>query len=117
MSEKRITTGRTTRRTRGAASPVAELQKLVNTLIRENRQLKQRLARLSAKDSGRGLDLRGLSGLARRVERAISGSKPAKRKPATKRPPASPEVAEKRRQALAKARQVRADKRAAAEGS
>jgi hypothetical protein len=119
VSEVQTQPRRKTRRTRGIASPVADLQKLVGTLIKENQQLRRRIARLAAKESGGGLDLRGLRGLATRVERAVSSAMSskkasrAKRKPAAPRRPVSPETAEKRRQALAKAREVRAANRAA----
>ena len=99
---------RTRRPQKTPANEVAALQSLIDQLIKENQQLR----RVIAKAADRGaLDLRPVAALVRKVERAISG-KPATTSQPTRRPrkPASPETQEKRRQALAKARAVRAER-------
>lgn len=97
-------------RTRGVhkapANEVASVQALVDDLIRENRRLKRELAKAGPLG---GFDGRALAGLVRKVERAVGVKRPAEGRRARK--PASPETLEKRRQALAKAREARAAKR------
>ena len=97
-----------------AASEVKRLEALVDTLIKENRRLKRAAARVTSTSS---VDLRPVAGMVRRVERALGdGSSPSvrgiRRRAAApqRRRPASTETQEKRRQALAKAREVRAAK-------
>jgi hypothetical protein len=95
--------------------PVIDLKVLVNRLIAENKKLKTQIDKASSKASSTIVP-RGLATLARRVERALAGTKTVKavrKKPTNPRPPASPETIEKRRQALAKARSAMAEKRAA----
>ena len=104
-------------RTRGVhkapSNEVASLQSLVDRLIKENRNLKRQIAKLAEKSP---IELRPLSALVRKVERAVSDSKSTgdgrTRRAAAPRPrkPASPETQEKRRQALTRARAARAAK-------
>lgn len=93
---------------------VDDLQALVSQLIKENQQLKRQLDRQSSKPATETVDAKVLVGLARKLERALTPSKPVRAVKVIRRRPVSPEVAERRRQALAKARAVRAEKRAAA---
>ncbi len=132
----------TTPRRRRSAPPVAvtELTLMVNALIKENRSLKRQLAKLlQGRDGSTGATGRrrtlttGLTAIQRKVERALadsrasgspsrsrraaSASRPARavaRRSGTARirRPVSPEVREKRLQALAKARAARAAKKA-----
>jgi IS5 family transposase len=98
------------------ADSVSDLKVLVTRLIAENKKLKTQIDKASSKASST-IAPRGLASLARKAERALAGNKPVKavrKKPTTPRRPVSPETAEKRRQALAKARQAMADKRAEA---
>ena len=92
-----------------------ELQALVTQLVKENQQLKRELARQSAKPAGAQVDTRVLVSLTRQLEKALAPAKAARPARPARRRPVSPEVAERRRQALAKARAVRAEKRAAAQ--
>jgi hypothetical protein len=104
---------------------VADLSEMVDRLIQENRELKRALAK--AEKSQGGADLgqatRTLSGLQRRVSRALSDAGSQRRRgAAAAAPPApkprrrvtDPEVLERRRQALVKARAARQAKREAA---
>jgi hypothetical protein len=96
------------------ANEIGNLEALVDGLIRENRELKRRVAKLATSSTA---DLRQLGGLVRRLERGLveAASSPiAKRTTTGRRPrkPASPEVQEKRRAALAKARAARQANRA-----
>jgi hypothetical protein len=98
------------------ADSVGELKALVTKLINENKKLKTRIAKASSKATS-SIAPRALATLVRKAERALAGTKPVKamrRKATTPRKPVSPETAEKRRQALAKARAAMAEKRAAA---
>jgi hypothetical protein len=118
---KKKSTNRAVNRAK-STDAVAELKALVTRLIAENKRLKARVERASTKATT-AVAPRGLATLARKAERALASSRSVKtvrRKPSTLRRPVSPETAEKRRQALTKARQVRAEKRAeiaAAQGS
>jgi hypothetical protein len=103
---------------------VATLTDMVDRLIEENRELKRALARAerSTGDGGLGQATRALSGLQRRVSRALSGAAGPGRRGATQPAPprprrkvTDPEVLERRRAALAKARAARAAKRQAAQ--
>jgi len=125
-----------TRRTRkrpANTGSVEDLNALVSTLIKENTQLKRKLARAEAKSTGTAASTaqRGLRAIARKVERALAptgastrrrrrgaGSATASRtrKASTPRKPASPETQAKRLAALARAREARAAKQAAAAG-
>jgi hypothetical protein len=106
---------------------VAQLTDMVDKLISENRELKRAIARAEKSVVGDGLGqaTRALSGLQRRVSQALSSGAPAARgrgrgaaaevpAPRPRRKVTDPEVLERRRQALAKARAARAAKREAA---
>ncbi len=107
---------------------VAQLTGMVDRLIQENRELKRAIARAEQSTVGAGLGqaARALSGLQRRVSRALAevpGAGGRRRRgaadsvtataPRPRRKVTDPEVLERRRQALAKARAARAAKRAA----
>jgi hypothetical protein len=105
------------------AELVDSLTEMVDRLLAENRDLKRALARAQqGAGTGLGQAARALSGLQRRVSRALNsegsgrgrqraaGSEPA---PRPRRKVTDPEVLERRRAALAKARAARAAKRAA----
>src|SRR5262245_20615880 len=122
------------RRTRGRAPRpagedlVANLTEMVDRLIKENRELKRAIASAEKTVAGAGLAqaTKMLSGLQRRVSQALSTGVPAARgrgrraaaeaAPRPRRKVTDPEVLERRRQALAKARAARAAKRQAAGG-
>src|SRR5262245_10262774 len=106
---------------------VGQLTAMVDKLIAENRELKRAIARAEKSVVGDGLGqaTRALSGLQRRVSQALSGGAPAARgrgrraaaeaqAARPRRKVTDPEVLERRRQALAKARAARAAKREAA---
>jgi len=124
---------------RRSATGLGDLNTLVDSLIKENRSLKRQLARLNAKVSragaaGRsaGAVTRRLATITRRIERALGSPATGTRRlrstsratvsrrlrkrlvTAKARKPASPETQAKRLQALARAREVRAAKKAAA---
>ena len=104
---------------------VAQFSAMVDRLIAENRDLKRALARAErAAGDGLGQAARALSGLQRRVSRALASGpgggrrgRGAAAEPAVARRPrrkvTDPEVLERRRAALAKARAARAAKREA----
>ena len=121
----------TTRRRRaqaGGADTLEQVDLLVTQLIKENRALKRQVARLEAGGAtvNRGRRAaspaeKALASVKRRLERAVGAGSTGRRgrtaaasKPRATRRPVSPEVAERRRQALEKARRVRAERRAAA---
>jgi hypothetical protein len=102
---------------------VATLVEQVDQLIKENRQLKRALARAETGEGGGtlGQAAKTLSGLQRRISRELGADGRRRRSAAAtevvKRPRrkvTDPEVLERRRQALAKAREVRRMKRLAA---
>ena len=97
---------------------MTSLAEMVDLLIKENRQLKRALGR-AEKAHGSGIPgqvANALSGLQRRLTRALDSS-PTTRRPRstatavasirTRRKVSDPDVLERRRQALAKARAVR----------
>jgi hypothetical protein len=103
---------------------------MVDRLIKENRDLKRAVANAEKTVMGAGLGqaTRVLSGLQRRVSQALSTGAPAARgrrgrgapaepAPRPRRKVTDPEVLERRRQALAKARAARAAKRQQAGGA
>lgn len=118
---------RTRRRRAASSDAVAATQQLVSELIKENRRLRRENARLKA---GAGTGTRGPRGktaaekaltvIQRQVQRALTTAPAAARssrrttKPSRPRKAVSAEVRERRLQALAKAREARAQKRAAA---
>ena len=101
---------------------VASLAEMVDLLIKENRQLKRALARAEKAPGSGNLGQAGkaLAGLQRRLTQALDSSSTTRRPRSTTTAPASsrtrrkvtdPEVLERRRQALAKARAVRQARR------
>jgi hypothetical protein len=90
---------------------------MVDALIRENRELKRQLSRLEAA-AARPQQPPVLRTLHRRLEQALdeAGTRPAAR-PAPRRRITDPAILEKRREALARARQALAEKRASAAAS
>jgi hypothetical protein len=123
------TSGRRSRQPKLAGDAlVASLADMVDQLIKENRELKRALARA---ESGGGASALGqsakiLAGLQRRVYRSLTadasprqrraGVSEAAASPRPRRKVTDPEVLERRRQALAKARAARAAKRQAVAG-
>ena len=115
-------------RSRGSRQPtervLAELDQMVSVLIKENRELQRKIDRLSRQGSSpaSGSTERGLRSIQRRISRAVDGGTTSRRRRSTaaasgtgtRRKVTDPEVLERRRQALAKARQARAAKRASA---
>ena len=108
---------------------IATLAEQVDQLIRENRELRRALARRE-RAQGSGGDLgqaaKTLSGLQRRISRALDARSTPRRgrsaavvapAPRPRRKVTDPELLERRRQALAKARAARAAKRQAANSS
>jgi type II secretory pathway component HofQ len=97
---------------------------MVDQLINENRQLKRALARAEKAQGGGtvGQAAKALSGIQRRLNRALDGASQTRRqRPAAaaaasrpRRKVTDPEMLERRRQALAKARAARQAKRQAA---
>lgn len=112
---RRRSTGQATR-SRRAASPeaiVADLKSLTDQLISENTRLKRELAKLQ---SG-GSDNPALTKLHRQLTKAIGTSPRSTPTPAPKRPRTKitdPDLLQRRRDALTKARAARSEKRAAA---
>ena len=116
----------TARRSRATRQPtervLVELDQMISALIKENRDLNRQIDRLSKQSTGTvsGNAERALRAIQRRVSRAVDNRAPATRRRSVAAAPASrtrrkitdPEVLERRRQALAKARQARAAKRA-----
>lgn len=106
----------------GGEDLVASLTEMVDRLIEENRELKRALARAERASEGPGLGqvARTLSGLQRRVSRALESTPSRGRAaaapaaaPRPRRKVTDPEVLERRRQALVKARAARLAKRQA----
>jgi len=101
---------------------VTSLAEMVDLLIKENRQLKRALARAeTAQGSGNlGQAAKALSGLQQRLTRALDSSTTTRRPRTTttavpsnrtRRKITDPDMLERRRQALAKARAVRQSRR------
>jgi hypothetical protein len=124
-SERPAATGRRGRRARAGATEdvVASLTAMIEQLISENRRLKRDVARAErgAAGSSLGQASKALSGLQRRVSRALAeepgsrgrGSAATSAGPRPRRKVTDPQVLQRRREALAKAREVRAAKRRA----
>lgn len=104
---------------------LASLGQLVDQLIKENRQLKRSLAQAGKVQGGAGVGqaAKTLSGIQRRLTRALDSTPPARRRRSTvttapstraRRKVTDPQVIEQRRQSLAKARAARQAKRQAA---
>jgi N-methylhydantoinase B/oxoprolinase/acetone carboxylase alpha subunit len=118
-----------TRRSRGVRQPtqsvLADLDRMISALIKENRELQRRLDKLSRQALGAtsGTAERALRSIQRRISSAVDGRATTRRRRSvtaasvsrTPRKITDPEVLERRRQALAKARAARAAKRASAQ--
>jgi cell division septum initiation protein DivIVA len=105
------------RRTSDKLDTVLEqIQGQVDQLIEENKTLKKELSRLQAAGAD-GTSRRTLVGLQRRLQTALrQPSSRTRTSTPSRRRITDPEVLEKRRAALAKARAVLAEKRASGEG-
>ena len=100
---------------------VASLAEMVDLLIKENRQLKRALARAEKAQVSvnPGQATKALSGLQRRLAQALDSSPATRRQRSTtaasstrtRRKVTDPDVLERRREALAKARAVRQSRR------
>jgi pimeloyl-ACP methyl ester carboxylesterase len=121
QARPRSATGRSPRARQPIEEVVADLDRMVSALIEENRELRRQVDRLS-RQAARGISgtvERALRSLLRRVSRAVEAG--TRTRPQGSASPASrprgkitdPELLERRRQALAKAREARAAKRAA----
>ena len=103
-------------------SVLADLDRMISALIKENRDLSRQIDRLSRQAVGAasGTAERALRSIQRRISSAVdSGTTRRRRSTAvpvtrTRRKITDPEVLKRRRQALAKAREARAAKRASA---
>jgi hypothetical protein len=118
-----------TRRGRGVHQPtpsvLADLDRMISALIKENRDLQRQIDKLSRQALGAtsGTAERVLRSIQRRISSAVDGrattrrrrSGPAAQVSRTPRKITDPEVLERRRQALTKARAARASKRASAQ--
>jgi hypothetical protein len=117
-----------TRRSRAVRQPtasvLADLDRMISALIKENRELQRQIDKLSRQALGAtsGTAERVLRSIQRRISSAVDGRATTRRRSAraasvsrTPRKITDPEVLEKRRLALAKARAARAAKRASAE--
>jgi hypothetical protein len=116
------------RRARGLRQPtegvLADLDRMISALIKENRDLHRQIDKLSkqAVGAGSGIAERALRSLQRRISGTVDGGRKSSGRRSAPTAPASrrrgkitdPELLERRRQALAKAREVRAAKRAGA---
>jgi hypothetical protein len=114
---------------RGGRQPaeqvLAELEPLISALIKENRELHRQIDKLSRQTVGAasGAAERTLRALERRVRSSLDGQTATARRrsagatstPRARRKVTDPELLERRRQALAKAREARAAKRASAQ--
>jgi hypothetical protein len=98
---------------------LAELEPMISALIKENRQLHRQIDKLSKQTVGAtsGATERALRSLERRVRGSLAGRRRRSGGVIStpRRKVTDPELLERRRQALAKAREVRAAKRVAAE--
>ena len=117
-----------TRRSRGARQPtervLVDLDRMISTLIKENRELHRQIDKLSRQAVGAasGTAERALRAIQRRISSAVDSGTTTRRRRSVPLAPVSrarrkitdPEVLGRRRQALAKARQARAAKRASA---
>jgi hypothetical protein len=109
-----------------APSVLADLDRMISALIKENRELQRQIDKLSGQALGAtsGTAERMLRSIQRRISSAVGGRATTRRRRSVPAAPVSrtprkitdPEVLERRRQALAKARAARAAKRASAPG-
>ena len=117
------------RRSRGVRQPtqsvLADLDRMISALIKENRELNRQIDKLRRQALGAtsGTAERALRSIQRRISSAVDGRATTRRRrpvaaaalSRTPRKITDPEVLERRRQALAKARAARAAKRASAQ--
>ena len=115
-----------TRRSRGVRQPtervLADLDRMISALIKENRELHRQIDKLSRQgaETASGTAERALRSIQRRISGAVdSGTATRRRRSAsqvsrTRGKITDPELLDRRRQALAKARETRAAKRASA---
>jgi hypothetical protein len=106
-------------------SVLADLDRMIFTLIKENRELQRQIDKLSRQALGAtsGTAERALRSIQRRISGVVDGRATTRRRRLVPEAPESrtprkitdPEVLERRRQALAKARAARAAKRASAQ--
>ena len=104
-------------------SVLAELDRMISALIKQNRELQRQIDKLSRQAGGTasGTAERALRSIQRRIRGAVdSGTATRRRRSAsqvsrTRGKIIDPELLERRRQALAKARAARAAKRASAQ--
>jgi cell division septum initiation protein DivIVA len=123
-ARRSASTGRTRRPRQSGDELLAQLTDQVDRLIAENRDLKRALARAQqAVGGGLGQASRTLAGLQRRVSQALASDGRGRGRgaaeapaPRPRRKVTDPEVLERRRASLAKARAARAAKRAAGGG-
>jgi hypothetical protein len=119
------TAGSSRRGRQPAEQVVAELEPMISALIKENRELHRQIDKLTKQSVGAGSAAaeRSLRSLERRVRGSLDGrTTPGRRRsagaasmPRARRKVTDPELLERRRQALAKAREARAAKRASAQ--
>jgi hypothetical protein len=104
-----------------AAKVLAELEPMISALIKENRDLHRQIDKLSKQTVGAasGPVERALRSIERRISGSLNGETTTGRRRSTRvtsakatRKVTDPQLLERRRQALAKAREVRAAKRA-----
>jgi hypothetical protein len=119
----------TTRRGSSVRQPtqsvLADLDRMISALIKQNRELQRQIDKLSRQAMGAtsGTAERALRSIQRRLSSAVGGRATTRRRRSvaaaavsrTPRKITDPEVLQKRRQALAKARATRAAKRASAQ--
>jgi cell division septum initiation protein DivIVA len=119
--QRSASTARTRRPRQSGDELLTQLTAQIDRLIAENRDLKRAIAKAEqAAGGGLGQASRALTGLQRRVSQALASDgrgrgrgAEAAAAPRPRRKVTDPEVLEKRRAALAKARAARAAKRAA----
>jgi hypothetical protein len=118
-----------TRSSRGVRQPtqqvLAELEPMISALIKENRELHRQVDKLSKQTVGAASATveRALRSIQRRISGSLDGGKTTGRRRSlratsvtrARRKVMDPQVLERRRQALAKAREARAAKRASAQ--
>ena len=106
-------------------SVLADLDRMISAVIKENRELQRQIDKLSRQALGAtsGTAERALRSIQRRISSAVDGRATTRRRRSGPAAPVSrtprkitdPEVLERRRQSLAKARAARAAKRASAQ--
>src|SRR3981081_2605214 len=120
-----VKTSSATRRSRGARQPMqsvlADLDRMISALIKENRELQRQIDKFGRQALGAtsGTAERALRSIQRRISSAVDGRATTRRRRSGPAAPVSrtprkitdPEVLERRRQALAKARAARAAER------